>query len=74
MLSPLCDRKYYILIGMLVSLILLALFQAPVLYRLLAAEGREYLFAPAYSLQHLSCIFVTIFLRFAAPFPPVSVI
>lgn len=53
-------RRHYaiakVLIGMLVSLILLALFQAPVLYRLLAAEGREYLFAPAYSLQHLSWV------------------
>lgn len=42
------------LIGMLISLVLLALFWAPTLYRLLAADGVEYLSAPAYSLQHLS--------------------
>lgn len=43
-----------VLIGMLVSLTLLVLFWAPTLYRLLAAEGGAYIFAPAYSLQHLS--------------------
>lgn len=48
--------KIKVLIGMLVSLVLLVLFQAPTLYRLLAAEGLEYLSAPAYSLQHLSWV------------------
>lgn len=45
-----------VLIGMLVSLVLLALFQAPTLYRLLVEAGTVYLSAPAYSLQHLSWV------------------
>lgn len=45
-----------VLIGMLVSLILLVLFWAPTLYRQLGTDGVEYIFAPAYSLQHLSWV------------------
>lgn len=45
-----------VLIGMLVSLILLVLFWAPTLYRHLVTDGVEYIFAPAYSLQHLSWV------------------
>lgn len=45
-----------IFIGVMVSLALLALFQVPTLQRLLATDGTEYIFAPAYSLQHLSWV------------------
>ncbi len=45
-----------VLVGMLVSLILLALFQVPTLYRLLVSDGTEYMSAPAYSLRHLSWV------------------
>lgn len=48
--------KAKVLIGMLLSLILLVLFWAPTLYRLLVTEGVEYIFAPACSLQHLSWV------------------
>ena len=41
---------------MLVSLILLVLFWAPTLYRQLRTDGVEYIFAPTYSLQHLSWV------------------
>ncbi|MCM1190928.1 MAG: hypothetical protein NC123_00390 [Butyrivibrio sp.] len=46
--------KIKVFIGMLISLVLLVLFWAPTLCSRLAAEGVEYIFAPACSLQHLS--------------------
>lgn len=48
--------KAKVLIGMLISLLLLVLFWAPTLYRQLRTDGVEYIFAPAYSLQHLSWV------------------
>lgn len=45
-----------VLIGMLISLILLILFWGPTLYRLLAVNGVDYIFAPAYSLMHLDWV------------------
>ncbi|MCM1056443.1 MAG: hypothetical protein NC517_02405 [Firmicutes bacterium] len=45
-----------VFIGMLISLFLLILFWAPTLYRQLATDGVEYIFAPACSLQHLSWV------------------
>lgn len=61
-----------LLIGMLISLVLLLLFWIPQLTRMLRGYGADYIFAPAYSLQHLKrvwghiSIFAYLFMGYAA--------
>ncbi|MCM1220222.1 MAG: hypothetical protein NC548_37610 [Lachnospiraceae bacterium] len=61
-----------LLIGMFISLILLGMFWLPQLVSLLRTNGVDYIFAPAYSLQHLEwvwgkiSIFAYMFMRYVA--------
>ncbi|MCM1537854.1 MAG: hypothetical protein NC254_05615 [bacterium] len=45
-----------IVVGMLISLALLLLFWVQLMYRMLGGYGVDYIFAPAYSLPHLSWV------------------